>query len=158
MRQEINHIEFLNEVAEIELTYKSKIKASERPTIHTSEDAYKIFMRFWDKNKIELVEQFNAMFLNRGNKVLAIYQLSTGGITGTVADPRLLFIAALKIGAVSMILAHNHPSNNLASSNADKELTKKIKDGGKLLDIKLLDHLIITASEGYHSMADAGLV
>jgi DNA repair protein RadC len=109
-------------------------------------------------DKIELVEQFSAMFLNRANKVLAIYQLSTGGITGTIADPRLLFIAALKVGSTALILCHNHPSNNSKLSIADMELTKKIKEGGKLLDIILLDHLIITPSEGYYSMADAGLL
>jgi DNA repair protein RadC len=157
MEQQIN-IEALNQVSEIELAYKSKVKASERPLVKYSEDAYKIFIKFWDKNKIELVEQFNAMFMNRGNKVLAIYQLSTGGITGTIADPRLLFIAALKVGAVSMILAHNHVSSNKTLSSADRELTQKIKEGGKLLEIKLLDHLIITASEGFYSMADAGLI
>ena len=99
----------------------------------------------------------NAMFLNRGNKVLAIYQMSTGGISGTVGDPRLLFIAALKVGAVATILAHNHPLNYKTLSSADKELTEKIKDGGKLLEIKLLDHLIITADEGYTSMAGHGV-
>ncbi len=103
MRQDINQIESLNKVSEIELSYRSKVKASERPTIKGSEDAHKIFMKYWDYNKIELVEQFSAMFLNRANKVLGIYQMSTEGLTGTVADPRLLFAAALKISAISII-------------------------------------------------------
>jgi DNA repair protein RadC len=89
--------------------------------------------------------------------VLGIYEVSTGGMTGTVADPKLIFAAALKGAACGIILAHNHPSNNLKPSISDEQLTTKIKEGGKLLDIKLLDHLIIS-SEGYYSFADEGLL
>jgi len=92
---------------------------------------------------MELQEQFKILLLNRGNKVVGIYELSTGGITGTVADPRLIFTAALKANAVALILAHNHPSSSLNPSNADISLTQKIKEGGKLLDINVIDHLII---------------
>ena len=158
MKQEINQHKFLNHVAEIELSYKSKVKASERATITRSADAFNIFMEFWDKNKIELVEQFNVLFLNRANKVLGVYQMSTGGLTGTVADPRLIFVAALKISAVSFILCHNHPSGNTKLSSADNDLTHKIKEGAKFLDLKLLDHLIVTAEGEYKSMADEGLI
>src|SRR3989337_955412 len=99
--------------SEIELVYKSKVKASERPSISTSSDAYKILLQIWDHDKIDLVEQFKVLLLNRANKVLAVYQVSSGGITGTVADPRLIFTAALKSNAVSLVLSHNHPSGNL---------------------------------------------
>ena len=78
-------------------------------------------------------------------------------MTGTVADPKLIFVAALKSGATGVLLAHNHPSGNLTPSQADIDLTRKIKEGGKLLEIQLLDHLIIT-SEGYYSFADEGLL
>ena len=158
MRQETNQTGFLYEVSEIELSYKSKIKSSERPMIKFSEDAHKIFLKYLDENKIELVEQFSALFLNRANKVLGIYQMSTGGMTGTVADPRLLFVAALKISAVAIIISHNHPSGNTAFSTADIELTKKIKEGGKYLEIKLLDHLIVNSEGEYKSMADEGMM
>lgn len=97
------------------------------------------------------------MFTNRANKVLGIYEVSTGGIAGTVADPKLIFVAALKVGASGVILSHNHPSGNLTASQADIELTRKIKEGGRLLEIQLLDHVILT-SEGYFSFADEGLV
>ena len=150
-------LELLNQIAEVELIYRSKVKASDRPKITHSKDAYVIFKNTWDENKIELQEQFKVMLLNRANKVLGIYEVSTGGITGTVADPKLIFAAALKACACGIILVHNHPSNNLKPSKPDEELTTKIKEGGKLLDIKLLDHLIIS-SEGYLSMADEGLV
>ncbi len=100
------------QVAEIELVYKSKVKASQRPQVRTSKDCYEVLKQSWDENKIDLLEQFKIMLLNRANRVLAIYQLSTGGITGTVADPRLIFTAPLKANAVSIVLAHNHPSGN----------------------------------------------
>jgi DNA repair protein RadC len=144
-------------VAEIELVYKSKVKASERPKINSSKDAYDIFLQSWDDNKIEFVEQFKILLLNRGNKVLGVYEVSTGGVTGTVADPRLIFAAALKANACAIILAHNHPSSNLKPSNADEQLTFKMKEGGKFLDIQILDHLII-CTDGYYSMADEGLI
>ena len=150
-------LELLNQIAEVELIYKSKVKASDRPKITHSNDAYVIFKNTWDENKIELQEQFKVMLLNRANKVLGIYEVSTGGITGTVADPKLIFAAALKACGCGIILVHNHPSNNLKPSIPDEQLTTKIKEGGKLLDIKLLDHLIIS-SEGYLSMADEELV
>ena len=147
----------LSQIAEVELMYKSKVKASERPKVSHSRDAYIIFKNTWDENKIELQEQFKVMLLNRANKVLGIYELSTGGITGTVADPKLIFVAALKAGACNIMLVHNHPSGNLKPSRQDEDLTHKIKQGGKLLDIVLLDHLIIS-SEGYFSMQDEGFI
>ncbi len=84
-------------------------------------------------------------------------EVSTGGISGTVADPKLIFVAALKAGASGMIVSHNHPSGNLTPSQADMELTRKLKEGGKLLEIQLLDHIIMT-SESYYSFADEGLL
>lgn len=147
----------LSQIAEVELRYKSKVRASERPKVSHSRDAYIIFKNTWDENKIELQEQFKVMLLNRANKVLGIYEVSTGGITGTVADPKLIFAAALKAGACNIMLVHNHPSGNLKPSRQDEDLTHKIKEGGKLLDIVLLDHLIIS-NEGYFSMQDEGLI
>lgn len=145
--------EALVKVAEVELVYKSKVKASERPTIQSSRDAVNVFRILWEDGKMDLMEQFKVLFLNRGNKVIGIYIVSTGGITGTVADPRLIFTAALKSNAVSLILCHNHPSGSLKPSKADEELTQKIMGAGKFLDIKVLDHVILS-SESYFSFAD----
>lgn len=145
------------QVAEIELIYKSKVKASERPKVTTSHDAYNLLKQNWDENRIEFVEQFKVLFLNRANKVLAIYELSTGGVAGTVADPKLVFAAALKINACNIILCHNHPSGNVKPSAADEQLTRKIKEAGKYLDLPVIDHLIIT-NESYYSFADEGLL
>ncbi|MEO6134693.1 MAG: JAB domain-containing protein, partial [Ginsengibacter sp.] len=86
-----------------------------------------------------------------------IYELSSGGISGTVADPKLVFMAALKSNACCLILSHNHPSGNLKPSHADEALTRKIAEAGKLFDIQVIDHVIVT-SEGYFSFADEGLM
>lgn len=147
----------LFEIAEIELIYRSKIKPSRRPTITSSSDAYGLFLQIWEDGKLELIEQFNILLLNRANKVLGIFKVSTGGVTGTVADPKIILTAALKANACALIMAHNHPSGNLSPSTQDKELTRKIKWGAQLLDMKLLDHLIIT-KESYYSFGDEGLV
>ena len=143
--------------AEVELIYKNNVKASERPKVTESKDVYKLFINLWEHGKIDLVEQFNVLLLSRANQVLGVFRASSGGITGTVADPRLIFVAALKANAVSIILAHNHPSGNLKPSRADEDLTMKIKEAGTFLDIKVMDHLIVT-SEGYFSFADEGLI
>ncbi|MBS1655669.1 MAG: JAB domain-containing protein [Bacteroidetes bacterium] len=144
-------------VAEVELLYKSKVKASERPCISSSNDAATILKGIWDENKIDFVEQFKILLLNRANKVLGTVEISTGGVTGTVADPKLILVAAIKANACGIILSHNHPSGSLKPSRADEELTQKIKMGAQWLDIKLLDHIIIT-SEAYYSFADEGLL
>jgi len=145
------------QVAEIQLIYKSNVKPSERPKISSSRDARDVLMGMWDDTKLELMEQFKVMLTNRANKVLGIFELSTGGVSGTVADPKLIFAAAIKGAACGIIMAHNHPSGNLQPSQADIDLTRKIKEGGKLLEIQLLDHIILT-SEGYYSFADEGLI
>lgn len=102
-------------------------------------------------------EEFWGVYLNNANKVLQTLQLSKGGITGTIVDIRLTLKTALELGAVGMILAHNHPSGTLKPSQADKQLTKKIKMAGESLDIKVLDHLIIT-EKAYFSFADEQLL
>jgi DNA repair protein RadC len=150
-------VEAVANVAEVELVYRSKVKPSERPQITSSLDAYNIIKILWEEDKIDLVEQFKVLFLNRANKVLCLYNLSSGGITGTVADPRLIYSAALKVNAVSLILCHNHPSGSLKPSNADRDLTGKIKNAGSYFDMNVFDHLIIT-SETYFSFNDEGLL
>ena len=102
-------------------------------------------------------EEFWILYLNNANCVIQESKLSQGGITGTLVDVRLVLKKALEVGAVALILAHNHPSGTLTPSAADKELTKKIKQSAQLMDIKILDHLIITASD-YFSFADQNLL
>ena len=102
-------------------------------------------------------EEFWVLYLNNSNKVLATHQLSKGGFTATLVDVRLLFKKALKLSAVGIIVAHNHPSGKLQPSKSDIDLTNKIKQAGVTLDIKLLDHLIIT-EKTYFSFADQGIL
>ena len=112
------------QVAEIQLSYKSDVKPSQRPKISRSKDACEILKSSWNESTIELFEEFKVLFTNRANKVVGIMEVSIGGISGTVADPRLIFIAALKAGASGMIVSHNHPSGNVIPSQADKFLFK----------------------------------
>jgi len=145
------------QVAEIKLTYSLLVKPSKLPKVAASRQAKEFFFQNWDLNKIEFVEQFKVMMLNRASKVLGILEISSGSSSGTVADPKLIFAGALKANASSIILAHNHPSGNLQPSQADIDLTRKLREGGKLLEIAVLDHLILT-SESYYSFADEGLI
>lgn len=146
-----------NMVSEVELVYKSKIKSSQRPQLRRVTDVYEFLLQNWDENRIELLEQFKVILMNKNNRVLGIYEASTGGIAGTLADPKLIFMAALKMNASILIISHNHPSGNLEPSQADKILTQKIKDVAALLDMRLLDHVIVT-TEGFFSFADGGLL
>ena len=157
MMEQIDGQHPLTIVSEVSLIYRSKIKPSQRPFIKRSEDAYRILLAHWDMDTIDFVEQFKILYLNRGNGVLASYELSTGGLTGTVADPRLIFATALKLNATAIILCHNHPGGTLSPSHADRIITDKIKNAGKLLDILLSDHIILT-SESYFSFADECLL
>ncbi|MEQ8909428.1 MAG: JAB domain-containing protein [Vicingaceae bacterium] len=142
---------------EIEISYKSKTKLSDRVKLTSSQNVYQCLMDIWNPDTIELHERFYVIYLDRANHVLGCIQHSIGGIAGTVADVRLILATALKARATSLILAHNHPSGRLIPSQADRKLTEKVKDGAALLDLSLLDHLIVT-SEGYYSFADEGLL
>ena len=101
-------------------------------------------------------EEFWVLYLNNSNKVIHKSQLSKGGITGTVVDSRIIFKTALEYNATSLILTHNHPSGKLLASDADKEVTKKLKLAGQQMDIFVLDHIIITEN-GYYSFNDNGI-
>ena len=102
-------------------------------------------------------EVFAVVFLNRANKVNHFEIISKGGITGTVADPRIILKKALEEDATSIVLCHNHPSGSLQPSRADEELTKKIKEAANYLDIKVIDHIIVS-EEGFYSFADEGIL
>jgi DNA repair protein RadC len=153
-----SEIRFLDDVSEIELIYKSKIPTANRPQIRETSDAERIFRKYWDHRKIELVEEVYVLYLTKGNRVIGICPLFSGGIDGTVADSRVLLAGALLIKATAIIVAHNHPSGTCSPSAADEALTKELKSAGKLLHISLLDHIIITADNGFYSFSDHGLL
>lgn len=143
--------------SEIKLSYKPKIKPSERPQINNSTSAYQILKKHWDDDKIEFLEEFKVIYLNQGSKVLGIADIAMGGISSVPVDLRVIFNVALKANATMIIMAHNHPSGNLIPSTADIHLTEKVANAGKLLDIEVTDHIIIT-SEGYLSLLDEGYI
>ena len=145
----------LSNISEIKISYIPKFKNKDLPKINSSLTASKLVKQNWDD--IDYYESFAILLLNRANKVLGMRTISTGGISGTVVDPKLIFQAALKANASGIILVHNHPSGNIQASEADKKITNKIISGGKLLDITVLDHLIIT-SDNYLSFADENLL
>ena len=144
-------------VSEIEVSYRPAI--GRKPIIQSALDAAIELRPSFDEKTIALQEQFVVMYLNTRNRVLGIYPLSYGGITGTIAEVRLILSVALKVAATGIILSHNHPSGNLSPSSADKDITKKIGEACKFMDFKLLDHLILSPEEGeYFSFADEGLL
>ena len=134
---------------------RSNVAIDELYTITSSDSANRVFKKIFDSDTICWTEESIILCLNRKNVVIGYYKLSSGGMSGTVVDSKVIFTIALKSGTSAIILAHNHPSGNLKPSEADKNLTKKIVEGGKILDIQLLDHLIIT-DNSYYSLADNG--
>lgn len=126
--------------------------ALSRSAISSSRDVAE-FLRTTIKDNSR--EVFAILYLNRANKVCHFEIISRGGITGTVADPRIILRGALEKNATGIILCHNHPSGNLSPSEADRALTRKIAEGARLFDIVLLDHIIVS-EEGYYSFADEG--
>ncbi len=142
-------------VSALELGRRRKaVSTQERPKISASKDAY-------EQLKGELMdiphEEFWILMLNRAHRIIKKQKISLGGVHGTVADPKIIFKMALEELASGIIVAHNHPSGNLTPSQQDIDLTKKLKEAGKLLEIQLLDHLIV-AGKNYYSFADEGLL
>ena len=153
----VQQLTLFNQVAEIQISYRNQVKSAYRPKITCSEDAYHVFSANWDLISLDLREEFKVLVLNRANQVLGILPVSVGGVAGTVVDPKIIFSAALKTNSSSLVLGHNHPSGNLKPSQADIQLTRRLKEAGKALDLPILDHLIIT-SESHFSFADEGLL
>lgn len=145
----------LFEISEVTISYKSLRNLQTCKKITSSIDAFEIGRAIL-KDVIEYKEFFYIILLNNSNKVLGVSKISEGTITGTLVDVRLVFQALLKSHATSFICFHNHPSGTTTPSEADKQITKKLRDAGELLDIKLLDHLIITPLN-YTSFADESI-
>lgn len=146
----------LLKVSEVQITYKTKVKPSERPAITTSNDAVKILRPFFEQD-MEYKELFYALYMNRANKVLGVVKISEGGTTSTVVDVKMIAQPAIMMHASAAIICHNHPSGNLKPSDADFKLTKTVKEALNLFEIKLLDSIILT-SESHTSFADEGNV
>jgi DNA repair protein RadC len=142
-------------VAALELGRRRReVDATEKPKIGSSKDAYEML-------RGELIdlphEEFWVLLLNRANRVIKKRRISEGGVSGTVADPKLIYKMALEDLASAVVVAHNHPSGNLQPSQNDIDLTKKLKEAGKFLEVQLLDHLIVAGTK-YFSFADEGFL
>jgi DNA repair protein RadC len=144
----------LFEIAEVSISYKAGTHTADRNKIGSSHCAF-LIAREIAKDHIEHHECMYIMMLNNSNQVLGVSKISQGGITGTVVDIRIMFQNLIKANATAFIMFHNHPSGTLRPSQADRNITAKTKKASETLDIKLLDHLIIT-SESYYSFADEG--
>ena len=155
-KKRLNHFETSPELAEIKVSYKSKQKSKVKIT--NSLDVFNVLFPLFDKDTIEYQEQFYLLLLNRANSVIGWIKLSTGGTSGTVVDPKIVFALALQTNASSIILSHNHPSGNIQPSQCDIDLTKKINNSGRMLEIKLLDHIIMAPDGKHYSFADEGIL
>lgn len=145
------------QVAEISIVYKPRMNSKDRLKITSSQDAFEILKNNWPDD-IHHTERIIVLLLNRNNQVLGKYSHSSGGISGTVCDIKKILSVALKSLSSGIIVSHNHPSGNLSPSNADRELTRRIKDACKTMDISFLDHIIISPENGYYSFADESLI
>lgn len=142
-------------IASLELGRRRKGQdPEEKPKITSSKDAYELLKGdMMDLPK----EEFWVLLMNRANRVIKKKRISEGGVSGTVADPKIIYKMALEELASGLIVAHNHPSGNLQASQTDIDLTRKLKEAGKFLEIQLLDHIII-ANQKYLSFADEGMI
>jgi len=129
-------------LAEIQVRYSHLVTQKEKILVTGSRDVFNILMEVWNKDLIAYREEFLVLLLNRANRLKGYRWISSGGLVGTVVDAKQVFAVALKCNACSMIIAHNHPSGNTLPSDADISLTRKLKEGGELLDLRLLVSLI----------------
>lgn len=143
-------------VPELAVSY-TRSRQKDFGKITSSKDGADFIRNTFNEGEVELQEQFIVLYLNQANEIIGYYKHSKGAINATVADIRIILATALKSLAVSMVIAHNHPSGNLKPSRADEQLTAKIKESAALMEVRLLDHVIVTR-HSYYSFADEGLL
>jgi DNA repair protein RadC len=139
------------------ITVKTKKGDGITYQMKTSADAAQFFRTIFNADTIQWTEESAMITLNRANEVISVDKLSSGGTAGVIVDAKVVFTIALKLTGHSIILAHNHPSGNLKPSEQDIEITRKLRSGGDILDIRVLDHIILSDT-GYLSMADEGYI
>jgi DNA repair protein RadC len=147
-----------NNISEITVSYSPSIAQKDMPLLNNSISTHELLQKLFPQELINLQEHFIVVYLNKSNRIIGCYRHTTGGITGTVADIRIILAVALKCAATGIIPTHNHPSGNVKPSGADIELTRKIRDAAILMDIRLLDHVIISGWGEYFSFADEGIL
>lgn len=162
LRQQLKEegVTLSHQVGEVDLVYKRKIDIHHSiRKIGNSRDVEKIFRSSYDEGQIEHREYFKIILLSTRHLVLGIVTISQGGITGTVADIRVMYQAALLCNATSIVLCHNHPSGNMQPSQSDIALTRKIKEAGLILELQVLDHIILGYEDDcFYSFADEGML
>ena len=136
-------------LAELEVSYKSKRTREQRIPIRCSQDVDRFLRTIWNEKTLELVEEFYVICLNGSHEAIGWVRVSTGGLNSTSIDPRIIFGVALQTASTAIIVAHNHPSGSLEPSRQDREVTKSLKEAGKLLNIKVLDHIILTKDSSF---------
>jgi DNA repair protein RadC len=146
----------LSGVAEVSVNYRTKVKPSDRECLRSSQDSHKILRMFYEQlGMIEQKEIFSVLLIDKANKVLGFLKVSEGSAVATVVDVQYILRAAILSGASQLIICHNHPSGNMKPSQADLDITTKLKQACTLLEIKLLDHIILSPEENeYYSFAD----
>ena len=150
MNSEINN----QQVAEIQIVYKTKVKAADRVKISNSKDSYNVLKHFFEPY-MEHREVVYAIYMNTANKVLHVMRISEGAINNCLIDAKILFQGALNVNACNIIIAHNHPTGSSFPSQQDLTMSLKLRDAAKLLDMQLLDSIILT-EDSYTSLADDG--
>src|ERR1035437_8784082 len=145
------------DIPEIKIRYNRSARKKFFGKITSSKDVSEFLRKTYQRGEVQLQEQFIVMYLNQSNTIVGYYKHTKGAINATIADVRLILSVGLKCAAVSIIIAHNHPSGNTRPSEADIQLTRKIKEAAKLMEISLLDHIILT-KDSYYSFADEGLM
>lgn len=141
-------------VHELEIVYKPKFQRENLEKITNSLGAANLLRKSYNENTIECQEEVVVLFLDNANQVIGVQKLSKGGMSSTLVDIRLILSVALKSLASGIILSHNHPSGKLVPSDADRKLTKQLKEACVLLEITLLDHIILAPGSGYYSFTD----
>jgi DNA repair protein RadC len=146
-----------NKLCELQVKYTRNRDAEPKQAIRGSSDCFRYFHQLFSEELgiIDHREAFAILLLDRANNIICHYVVSIGGIAGTVADPKIIFQAALLANASAMILCHNHPSGNKTPSQADRTITAKLVNAGRALDLPVLDHIILV-EHGYYSFSDEG--
>jgi DNA repair protein RadC len=144
-------------LAELKAVYRSRTRAAERPKVRAPEDVTAYLRAVWDRDSLELFEEFVVVCLNAAHQVVGWVKASRGGFDAAAVDPRLVFGIALQTASSALIVAHNHPSGELTPSEQDREVTRRLKEAGRLLGIAVLDHIILTRESSF-SFSEHGLM
>lgn len=144
-------------LAEIRAVYKSRTKVTKRKAVREPRDVGEYLREIWNPSTLELTEDFIVLCLNNAHQIIGWVKVSSGGCSSAVVDPRIIFAIALQTGSAALVLAHNHPSGDLTPSDDDTKLTKNLVEAARLLNIRILDHVILTKDSSF-SFRDHGLI